>query len=91
VRFAIYQRLPGRKLANGRCVAPNRFNLNRRRCTRQILKGGTTSRGQQGANTMKVTGRLGPRKLAPGAYYLKANPLTNRSNLKTTGFRILRP
>jgi len=70
VRFDFTQPAPGRKV-NGRCVAPNRHNQHKRRCTRAAIRGSHTFAGHAGQNTVKFFGWLSRHKrLKPGRYTL---------------------
>lgn len=71
VRARVTQMLPGRR-AGGRCVAPgHRAAAKGKRCTRAVSRG-TLALGTRGAGvtTFALTGRVGPRALAPGRYRL---------------------
>ena len=78
-----------------RCVAPPRKHQRRhaKRCTR-ILKDGmlTRSHEHQGNNQIAFSGRIGHKKLRPGAYKaaLTATNPAGRSKAVTLSFRIVR-
>ncbi len=61
---------PGRQV-NRRCVASNRSNHNRRRCTREIAAGSLSFNAHPGVNHVRFEGRLSStRKLSVGSYRL---------------------
>ena len=96
VRFAVRRIRPGRRTGNGaaaRCVTRNRRNRGAARCRRVVpLKGGFAQMARAGSNRFRFTGRLGGRKLVPGAFRLVATPAANGMSGKavTRGFRIVR-
>jgi len=64
----------GRKV-NGRCVTPTKKNRTRPKCTRLVTVAvSITLRGNAGANAFALTGKIGRRRLGPGAYQLTAAP-----------------
>jgi hypothetical protein len=67
VRITIARRLPGRK-AGKRCVAPRKRNANARRCARFVRRGTLRRHGVRGPNTVRFSGRIRRRALAPGRY-----------------------
>jgi len=70
VRFDFTQRVPGRKV-RGRCVAPNRHNKHKRKCTRTVVRGSRSFAGHAGQNTVVFYGWLSKhKKLKPGKYTL---------------------
>jgi hypothetical protein len=70
VRFDFTQRAPGRKV-HGRCVAPNRHNKHKRKCTRTVTRGSLSFAGHAGQNTVTFYGWLRKhKKLKPGKYTL---------------------
>ncbi|MDP8968782.1 MAG: DUF1929 domain-containing protein, partial [Actinomycetota bacterium] len=72
VTFSVQRASTGRR-AGGRCVKAKRSNRRANRCTRyRTLAGRFTHRGSAGKNTLKFSGRLRHRKLAPGRYRLQA-------------------
>lgn len=73
VRFTFAKVMPAR-LVNRRCVAPNRTNRKRRRCTRVIAAGALSFDAHTGVNRVKFQGRISPRqKLTVGSYQLTVN------------------
>ena len=93
VTFTVERPTAGRKVGR-RCVAPNRSNRRKPRCTRYVaVRGSFTHRGRAGSNSFKFTGRVGGRKLSPGSYQLVAvakDAAGNRSAQKRANFRIVR-
>jgi hypothetical protein len=68
VRFAFTQKLPGRKVGH-RCVAPNRKNRHKPKCTRTVTRGKLSYSVGAGAHRLRFDGRLSKhKKLAPGRY-----------------------
>jgi hypothetical protein len=91
VTIAIKRKLAGRRKGR-RCVRPTRRLRRARRCTRLIAKGTLTRRSKLGANSVRFTGRIGRRKLAPGRYaaVLRARDVAgNVSGKRTLAFTIL--
>jgi hypothetical protein len=86
VRITIKRAAPGR-LSKRRCVAPASDNRTHRRCTRLLaLRGTLTKNGRQGSNNFTFNGRIGWRRLGPGAYQLVATP--SFGNAQTFAFRL---
>jgi hypothetical protein len=78
VRFTVARLLPGRRGRGGRCVKPTRQNRTARRCTRRVrVRGSFTRTGIAGPNRFRFMGRIGGRKLKPGAHRLVATPSAN--------------
>jgi subtilisin family serine protease len=74
VRFDFTQPRGGRTV-RGRCVAPNRRNRGRPRCTR--LRGSLAFAGRAGRNSVRFRGWLSrTKKLTPGAYRLIMTAIT---------------
>ena len=70
VRFDFTQPARGRKV-NGKCVAQNKRNKRKRRCTRTLIRGSLTFSGHAGRNTVRFFGWLSRhKKLKPGRYTL---------------------
>jgi hypothetical protein len=94
VRFTVERPAPGRRLANRRCVAPNRANRLRPRCTRYVaVRGSFSHSGSAGVNRFRFTGRIGGRRLAPGSYRLVVTPPAvgrTRGVVRRIPFRIKR-
>jgi hypothetical protein len=87
VTFTLKRLSPGRKV-NGRCVKRTSENKNKQRCTRTAPVRGSFSRtGKTGTNSFTFTGKIGGRKLGPGAYELIA---TSRGSSRTVKFRLVR-
>jgi hypothetical protein len=70
--FAVERVLAGVNVG-GRCVTPTNANRKRSHCTRFVKLGSFSRNGAKGANAFRFTGRLSGRKLAPGAYRLRAS------------------
>ncbi|HET6448275.1 MAG TPA: hypothetical protein VFG31_04125, partial [Conexibacter sp.] len=68
VRFE--RKLPGRRTARGRCVAPRRHASHGRRCTRFVVLGSQRRSARAGANALAIGGKLGRRTLPVGHYRL---------------------
>jgi hypothetical protein len=91
VKIAIRRKLAGRRRGK-RCVKPTRSLRRAKRCTRLGTKGTLTRQGKLGANSVRFTGRIGRRKLAPGRYAAlisATDAAGNRSKPVTLGFTIL--
>jgi hypothetical protein len=92
LRFTIQRRLPGRKVGK-RCVKPTRRNRAARRCTRYVSRRGFNKPSKAGTNRYRFSGRLRGKKLAPGAYRMRAVAVDaegHKSAPKYAPFRILR-
>lgn len=82
------------KRSGRRCVAPSRRLKSAKKCTRQVtLPGSLRKAGTAGANTVRFSGKLRGKALAPGAYTLvltlpKAGPTAAVTARKS--FRIIR-
>jgi hypothetical protein len=92
-RFTVQRANRGRRKGK-KCVAPNRGNRHRRRCTRyRRLKGSFSRAGSAGLNSFRFTGRLRRRKLRPGRYRLvmvATDAAGNKSKPKRAKFRVVR-
>ncbi len=94
VRFTVRQSRPGRRKGSGdsaRCVSATSANRNAAKCTRTVtLAGSFTQTAERGTNSFRFTGRLGGRRLRPGAYTLVATPRvgTTSGPSATSRFRI---
>jgi hypothetical protein len=89
VRFDFTQQ--GRRKTNGKCVAPNRRNKRKPKCTR--LRGSLTFTGHAGLNTVRFKGWLSrTQKLTPGKYTLLITAITPGvgTTSQTLAFRIVR-
>jgi hypothetical protein len=76
------------------CVRRTRRNAKAKRCTRYVRKGVLTRTGAQGPNTVAFSGRIGRRKLSPGAYRvgIAATDLAGNTGLpQYKRFTILKP
>jgi WD40 repeat protein len=75
-RFTVAQPRPGIKTGRRGCVkpAPRSSAPRARRCTRYVTVGGFVHRDRRGPNSLRLSGWLGGRKLAPGHYRLQAVP-----------------
>jgi streptogramin lyase len=92
VRFKIERRLPGRRVG-GKCVKPSPRNRRKKACVRYVKIGTFAQGGAAGVNRKKFSGRIGRRRLKPGAYRatLRArDPAGNQSRRKRLGFRVVR-
>ncbi|MDX6669327.1 MAG: TolB protein [Solirubrobacteraceae bacterium] len=91
-RLEFLQSKPGRRVG-GRCVAENRSNRGRRRCSRVVSAGSLSIGASAGANKVRFQGRVSrERKLKPGHYTLRAtatNSAGRRSEPKTARFTVL--
>jgi Tol biopolymer transport system component len=91
-RIAIARKLPGRRAKRGRCVKPRRGL--KRRCTRHVdVLTLTRSKTKRGANRVAFSGRVGRKKLKPGAYratLVATDSAGNRSKPKRLTFRVVR-
>jgi hypothetical protein len=102
-RVLVERARPGRR-ARGRCVAPRRGNLKRRRCTLWQRAASVSRRDLAGRNRMRVATRDKARRVGrkrrpgaryrPGAYRLNISALDrfrNRSDERRLRFKVLRP
>jgi streptogramin lyase len=71
VTITIERKRSGRRVG-GRCVRPTAKNRRRAACDRYVAVGTLRANGLQGANTVRFSGRLNGRKLAPGSYRASA-------------------
>lgn len=78
VRFTVQQALPGHRKGTGRaarCVPDTRHSRRGGRCIRMVtLGGGFLRMARTTTNSFHFSGRLGGRRLKPGAYVLVATP-----------------
>ena len=72
-RFTVLRPAPGRKVG-GRCVKPTKHNNHAKRCKRLVALGGFSHTDVLGKNRFHFSGRVGPKKLSPGNYRLRAIP-----------------
>jgi RTX calcium-binding nonapeptide repeat (4 copies) len=93
VSFAVERATSGRQVSE-KCPAPTRRSQRRKHCARyRTLKGTFEHTGRQGRNSLKFSGRLRGRKLAPGRYRLVSRATDaagNRSMPKRVKFRIVK-
>jgi CSLREA domain-containing protein len=93
VRFTVERARPGRR-SGKQCVAPKARNRHAGHCTRYVkLRGSFARSGIPGSNHFRFSGRIGGKRLAPGAYRLVAvakDPAGNIGKAVRHGFRILR-
>jgi Ca2+-binding RTX toxin-like protein len=72
VTFRVERAKAGRRV-NGRCVRPTASDRRAKRCTRWArVRGSLTRQGAAGTNVFRFSGRIGGRRLRPGAYRLVA-------------------
>jgi len=93
VRIAVARLLPGRRVG-ARCVAPSRKNRSRRACTRALTRGTLTRAIAAGKGSLRFSGRLGRKALAPGRHRATITATvtggTARSAARTATFTIVR-
>jgi len=93
VAFTVQRPVAGRQVAK-RCVKPRRSNRKKTRCTRWVaVQGSFAIAGKAGANSFTFRGRIGRKRLKPGAYRLSAqatDPAKNISAPKRKKFKIVR-
>ncbi len=94
VRLSVQRPTTGRKVGRA-CRRQTRRNRGAKRCVRFVAVKGIafTRAGKQGANTVRFSGRVGRRKLAPGRYRLVArstDPSRNASKQALRAFRVVR-
>jgi len=88
VTLVVNRLVPGVRV-RGRCLPPRRGRTGRR-CTRELPVGRAIRlAARQGATSLRFSGRIGGRRLAPGRYVLIAQPAGG--DAKRVRFRILRP
>lgn len=95
VTFTVARSVPGVRKGR-RCVkAPTPIPAKAKRCSRYLRKGSFTAAGASGANSLRFSGRLAGKPLAPGSYRLTAEALDSSGNRSATPptrpFRILSP
>jgi len=93
VKFSVERAVPGERQGR-RCVKPSAsLPATAKRCTRYLAKGSFSDRGSAGANSLRFSGRLGAKALAPGRYRLSAEARdaagTRSAKPATAAFRIL--
>ncbi len=83
MHFSLERATSGR-LVGGRCTAATPTNGNHHICTRYVgISGSASVSARAGTNQMRVTGRVGARKLAPGHYLLMLRA-TNTAGMTST-------
>ncbi len=89
----VYRRSTGRRVG-GRCVRPTRANRRARTCVRDVrVRGSITTQLAAGANTIRISGRVGGKRLARGRYKLVVaarDAAGNRTTSSGLTFRITR-
>jgi hypothetical protein len=93
VTLTFTQRRAGRKV-HGNCVAQNRNNKRKPRCTRTLVAGTLKLAAHKGANHIHFQGRLShPRTLKPGRYTLAisaSNAARQRTTSRSLSFTIVK-
>ena len=74
--FTVQRPTVGRRKGGG-CVKARRRPPKAKRCTRYVKAGSFSHADTAGANRFRFSGRVGGRKLKPGAYRLRAVPRTS--------------
>ena len=69
IRLDFTQPGPGRKV-KGKCVAQNKRNKGKRKCTRSVTRGTLSLAGHAGQNSVRFFGWVRGKKLKPGKYTL---------------------
>jgi uncharacterized delta-60 repeat protein len=90
--FTVERVLPGRR-SGTRCVRPTARNRSAKRCTRFVgVRGSFSHVDRAGQNSIRFTGRVRQKALAPGPYRLNARPRAGGKVGKTVSvrFRIVR-
>jgi len=88
------RRTRGRRVA-GRCRALTRRNRGRATCSRWVLvRGSARHSGRAGANSLRLSGRIGGRTLKPGVYRLRLSARDGAGNAsrlrRSPSLRIIR-
>lgn len=97
VTVEVERKADGRRVKVGgkrRCVKRTKANAAKRRCTRYVAVGLLSTPGKSGANTLKLSGKVGGRTLRPGRYRLTLTAVDGaklRSKPLQLPFRVLRP
>jgi hypothetical protein len=93
-RFTVLAQRPGIKTTKRGCARPARGSgiPRAKRCTRYIAVGAFSHRDRRGHNSLRLTGSVGGRRLAPGQYRLAAVPtIDGRVGARSAAsFRIMR-
>jgi hypothetical protein len=93
VRVVFARKTAGRRVG-GRCLAATSARRKRAKCTRYVTVGSISASGVVGRNSVKFSGRLKGRALAPGSYRASltaTDAVGQRSSVRTARFRIVRP
>jgi hypothetical protein len=87
--FTVQRRTLGRR-KGGACVKTRKRPPRAKRCTRYVKVGSFSHTDTAGPNRLRFSGRVGGRKLKPGAYRLRAVPRNSAGAGKavTRGFRV---
>ncbi|MDX6698475.1 MAG: hypothetical protein QOE65_1872 [Solirubrobacteraceae bacterium] len=83
VVIAISHGSAGRRVGRT-CRPPTRANRGHQRCVRRVADGTLTRRGLQGPNRVAFSGRIGRRKLGPGAHRASAAAKDSAGNASRT-------
>jgi Domain of unknown function (DUF4394) len=93
VRVAFARATAGRRVGRS-CLAATRARRKRPKCTRYVALGSISTSGVVGRNSVKFSGRLKGRALAPGSYRASltaTDAIGQRSPVRTVSFRVVRP
>ena len=93
VEVRVYRRVTGRRVG-GRCVKTTRSNRRARTCLRDVrVRGAVTKQLAAGSGTIRISGRVGGKRLARGRYKLVVvarDAAGNRATSSGVTFRITR-
>jgi hypothetical protein len=92
VVFTVEQKLPGRKVGT-KCKKPSRSNRARKKCSRYKLFGRFAQDGVAGPNTKTFSGKIGKKKMRPGAYrvtLVATDAAGNQSPAKQLSLKVVR-
>jgi hypothetical protein len=93
VRIAFARATTGRRVGRS-CLAATRARRGRPKCTRYVAVGSISASRSAGRGTLKFSGRLKGRALAPGSYRASLtarDAIGQRSPVRTVSFRVVRP
>jgi hypothetical protein len=93
VRVAFARATAGRRVGRS-CLAATRARRKRPKCTRYVAVGSISTSGVLGRNSVKFSGRLNGRALAPGSYRASLTAIDaigQRSPVRAVSFRVVRP
>jgi Domain of unknown function (DUF4394) len=93
VRVVFARKTAGRRVG-GRCLAATSARRKRAKCTRYVAVGSISASGKAGRNSVKFTGRIGGRALAPASYRASVtatDSAAQRSTARTVSLRVVRP